>query len=77
MTDVNLWRSAPRRVDPPDHGTRARYNWKPDPCRCPGCTAANTAYMARWRAEAGHNPARTDGHSRWLEPPLPGMGGEG
>jgi len=77
-TTESLWRSAHRRDAPPEHGTRARYNWKADPCRCPGCTAANTTYIAAWRSANGRDVSRTDGRTRWLEPTLPGLGsGEG
>jgi hypothetical protein len=33
------------RPNPPDHGTRARYNSITTPCRCARCRAANAAYQ--------------------------------
>ncbi len=33
----------------PSHGTRARYNNRTNPCRCPECTAANARYMRGYR----------------------------
>lgn len=38
----------PRHV--PDHGTRARYVSRSVPCRCERCRAANTRYIAVYRA---------------------------
>ena len=35
--------------DVPAHGTRRRYQLRHDPCRCPSCTDANTAYVHAWR----------------------------
>jgi hypothetical protein len=32
-----------------EHGTAARYKYKPDPCRCAECRAANTAKSKRFR----------------------------
>lgn len=32
-----------------EHGQRARYNAREDPCRCARCRAANAAYQARYR----------------------------
>ena len=41
----------------PPHGTRRRYQWRPDPCRCGACRGANrdtvAMYRARHRAELG------------------------
>jgi hypothetical protein len=34
---------------PPPHGTRARYNLKRSPCRCPACCQANTRYIRSYR----------------------------
>lgn len=42
---------ADRRRKYPPHGTRARYNHRSDPCRCPACTEANTTYERHRRAE--------------------------
>lgn len=33
----------------PPHGTRARYNLKRSPCRCPSCCQANTRYIRAYR----------------------------
>jgi hypothetical protein len=32
----------------PPHGTRNRYQWRADPCRCRRCRRANTAYRMAW-----------------------------
>ena len=39
-------------ADPPSHGTRARYNYRPRPCRCTNCRVANTRYIAAYRTRA-------------------------
>ncbi len=43
----------------PSHGTRARYNHKRLPCRCPRCCHANTEYIRsyRHRDRPGNTPA--------------------
>jgi hypothetical protein len=40
----------------PAHGTRARYNLKRAPCRCPSCCQANTRYIRSYRAQAQAGP---------------------
>lgn len=40
----------------PAHGTRARYNLKRAPCRCPSCCQANTRYIRAYRAQAQAGP---------------------
>ena len=47
----------------PDHGTRARYVSKAQPCRCTACRAAHREYHARYRPTTGTTPGsggRTD-----------------
>lgn len=52
----------------PAHGTRARYVHRSLGCKCPACTAANTAYIARYRI------ARKPWHpATWYEQQLPGV----
>ena len=36
-------------TDPAPHGTRARYNYRPRPCRCTNCRTANARYQAAYR----------------------------
>lgn len=43
-------RGRPAAIDPPPHGTRARYNHRENPCRCTRCRVANTRYIAAYRA---------------------------
>jgi len=52
----------------PDHGTRARYVHRTFKCRCPKCTAQNTAYIARYRKEHSVWNPRT-----WSQQSLPGL----
>ena len=40
------------RPDPPDHGTRARYQSRVYPCTCGRCRAANADYQNRRRTIA-------------------------
>jgi hypothetical protein len=50
----------------PDHGTRARYVHRTLACHCPRCTAANTAYIARYRRDKEPWQPRT-----WHQQALP------
>jgi len=36
-------------ADPQPHGTRARYNYRQNPCRCVLCRTANARYQAAYR----------------------------
>lgn len=40
------------RAPAPPHGTRRRYEWRYDPCRCDECRAANTERRRRQRGTA-------------------------
>lgn len=42
-------RPAGRPIAEPDHGTRARYVYRPAPCRCDACRDAHADYMRRFR----------------------------
>lgn len=39
----------PARAPLPEHGTRARYIHRREPCRCEECKAANAAYLSEYR----------------------------
>lgn len=54
----------------PEHGTRARYLHRTLRCRCPACTRANTAYMARYRATIAR--AKSWEPRTWTQLTLPG-----
>lgn len=53
----------------PEHGTRARYVHRTLACRCPKCTAANTAYIRGYRAEIARASAWTP--RTWTQLRLP------
>lgn len=42
-------KAPPKEKVVPEHGTRARYGWKKDPCRCKACRAANTQWQQDYR----------------------------
>ena len=54
-------------TDPAPHGTRARYNHRPQPCRCLKCKAANARYQAAYRGRAR---AAVDEHQADAQPTL-------
>ena len=53
----------------PSHGTRNRYQLRRDPCRCPACKGANTAYVRRRRGR-GPTPTHPPAGVTWSEPTL-------
>lgn len=49
-------------LEPPPHGTRARYQWRGGACNCAACRKANAEYQADYR-----NP------QTWDQLPIPGV----
>lgn len=60
-------------TDVPAHGTRNRYQYRAEPCRCPDCRAAHAAYHRRYRARLRHRRSGIINGKRveWDEPTLP------